>query len=103
MNPIQAAIRLNRSAPYVRTSATSAAAAVGIEPEAGTKRALVLAFIRGRGALGATDEEIQIGLPMAQNTERPRRVELVEFRLIKDSGYTRQTKGRRQAVVWVAA
>ena len=48
-----------RSAPYQRHSATSKAAALSAEPQAGTKRAILLAFLRGRGLTGATDEEMQ--------------------------------------------
>lgn len=89
-------------APYQRHSRTSAAAAQRIEPKTGTKRALVLAFLRGRGAAGATDEEMQQQIPMGSNTQRPRRVELVAGRLIKDSGRERNTTGGDAAVVWVA-
>lgn len=89
-------------APYQRHSRTSAAAAQNIEPKTGTKRALVLAFLRGRGAAGATDEEMQQQIPMPSNTQRPRRVELVAARLIKDSGRERNTSGGDAAVVWVA-
>lgn len=89
-------------APYQRHSRTSAAAAQNIEPKTGTKRALVLAFLRGRGAAGATDEEMQQQIPMSPNTQRPRRVELVAARLIKDSGQERNTSGGDAAVVWVA-
>lgn len=89
-------------APYQRHSRTSAAAAQNIEPKTGTKRALVLAFLRGRGAAGATDEEMQQQIPMGANTQRPRRVELVAGRLIEDSGMERNTLGGDPAVVWVA-
>ena len=89
-------------APYQRHSRTSRAAAVGIEPKAGTKRALVLAFLRGCGPAGATDEQMQRDIPMSPNTQRPRRVELVAARLIRDSGRVRDTAGGDAAVVWVA-
>lgn len=90
-------------APYQRHSETSRAAAVGIAPNAGTKRAFVLDYIALCGDYGATDEEMQLGIPMVQNTQRPRRVELVKMRLIKDSGRVRPTKGGYTAVVWVVA
>lgn len=90
-------------APYQRHSATSRAAAIGIEPKAGTKRALVLEYIRSCSAQGATDEEMQQCIPMGPNTQRPRRVELVAAKVIKDSGRTRKTVGGDDAVVWVAA
>lgn len=87
--------------PYQRHSATSRAAAAAIEPKAGTKRAKVLEYIRSCSAQGATDEEMQQCIPMGSNTQRPRRVELVKAKLIKDSGRTRRTAGGDEAVVWV--
>lgn len=102
MNQIQAALDFDARPRYVRTSDTSRAAQASAEPKAGTKRAIVLAFIRGRGAEGATDEEIQTGLPLSPNTQRPRRVELVDARLIRDSGRRRPTVGGDMAVVWEA-
>ena len=90
-----------RRLPAQRHSPTSKAAAVRMEPVAGTKRAVVLAFLR-RCPAGATDEQMQTGLPMGPNTQRPRRVELVRAKLVKDSGVTRTTSGGDQAVVWVA-
>ena len=91
-----------RSAQYQRHSATSKAAALSAEPQAGTKRAILLAFLRGRGLTGATDEEMQANVPMNANTQRPRRVELVQGHFIEDSKRTRATIGGDQAVVWVA-
>lgn len=79
---------------------TSQAAAERIEPNASSLRALVLDYIRTSG--GATDEEIQVALGMAGNTERPRRRELEQAGLIQDSGTTRRTASGRMAVVWVA-
>ena len=88
-------------APYQRHSATSRAAAIGIAPRAGTKRAQVLDFLRSHKE-GATDEEMQECIPMSANTQRPRRCELVAAKFIKDSGRTRKTVGGDDAVVWVA-
>ena len=90
-------------APYVRHSATSKAAAAGVEPTAGTKRAKVLEYIRSCSAQGATDEEMQLCIPLGPNTQRPRRVELLRAGLIVDSGLTRKTVGGLDAVVWVSA
>lgn len=92
---------INFTAPYQRHSATSKAAATSIEPKAGTKRAKVLEYIRSCSAQGATDEEMQQCIPMSPNTQRPRRVELLKAKLIKDSGITRKTMGGDEAVVWV--
>jgi hypothetical protein len=90
-------------APFQRRSPTSQAAALAVEPRSGTLRAMVLSFLRGRGATGATDEEIQLRVPMNANTERPRRVELVRGGFILDSGRTRPTVSGDEAVVWVAS
>ena len=91
-----------RPAPRQAHSPTSRAAAIAAEPTAGTKRAMLLAFLRGRGAQGATDEEMQLEVPMAPNTQRPRRVELIEGRHIANSYRTRKTIGGLDAVVWIA-
>ncbi len=88
--------------PYQANSATSKAAALSAEPTAGTKRAILLSFLRGRGAEGATDEEMQLTLPMAQNTQSPRRGELVKGLFVIDSGKTRKTVGGDDATVWIA-
>jgi len=61
----------------------------------------VLEFIASRSWAGATDEEIVIGTGIIQNTERPRRRELVLAGDVIDSGKTRKTFTGRQAVVWV--
>ena len=88
--------------PYVRGSATSEAAADAILSQVPILRAQVLAFIRGRGAQGATDEECQQLGGFPANTQRPRRVELARAGRIVPSG-TRKTAAGRSASVWVAA
>src|SRR6266550_9184484 len=55
---------------------TSEAAALAIQPKAGTIRAQVLSFIRGRGPRGATLREIAHALRLNENTARPRCWEL---------------------------
>lgn len=77
---------------------TSRAAAWRIAPKTGTKRRQVLDAIRNSD--GLTDEEMQRSIPMSANTQRPRRVELVEGGFIKDSGERRPTAGGDLAVVW---
>lgn len=86
-----------RRSVYQPNSPTSKAAALRVEPSTGTKRWILLVYLRGCGPTGATDEEMQRHAPMNANTQRPRRVELV-----KDSGHTRKTLGGDDAVVWVA-
>jgi hypothetical protein len=85
---------------------TSAAAAVEALPCSGTQRAKVYDAIRQAPA-GLTDQEIATTLGMAENSVRPRRLELSDQpkglpRLIVDSGRRRQTSAGKQAVVWVA-
>ena len=87
--------------PFQRHSATSRAAAAKIADRLNPLQIAVLQFIVQRGALGATDEEIQAGCTMNPNTERPRRIELAAKGLIADSGTTRKTRSGRAAVVWV--
>jgi hypothetical protein len=88
--------------PYQAHSPTSRAAAAAILPHAGTERSRVLAYIRGHGTIGATDDECQVMLGMNPSTQRPRRIELWTQGWIKDSGFKRATRSGRKAVVWVA-
>ena len=94
---------------FVARSETSKAAAEGIATELGPLQKRVLDCIcRGgyhnRGIHhGMTDEEMQEHLFLNPSTQRPRRIELVQAGLVKDSGRTRRTRSGRQAVVWVAA
>jgi len=86
---------------YQPHSATSYAAAVEILETADTLRAKVYRFIRDAGH--ATDEQIQDGLTMNPSTQRPRRIELLEAGIIRDSGRKAKTKSGRDAVVWELA
>lgn len=89
--------------PAQRHSDTSQEAAEAIKPSAASLRMKVLDFIVARGSDGATDAEIQTALRMEGSTQRPRRVELVDAGLIRDSGCKRTTASLRRATVWVAA
>jgi hypothetical protein len=89
-------------APHQTCSATSRAAAEAIAPAAGTLRATVLAYLVRCEESGATDEEMQTAIGMAQNTQRPRRGELVRAGFVRDSGKTRPTRSGRNASVWIA-
>ena len=82
-------------------SVTSKNAARGIERSARTLRSYVYRYILNSPD-GATDDQIQMALRMEGSTERPRRIELQEKNLIKDSGRTRKTRKGREAVVWEA-
>lgn len=86
---------------YQRHSETSRAAAIAILESADTLRGRVYRYIADHlNRDGVTDEQIQIGLQMNPSTQRPRRVELVEQGLVRDSGRTVETRSSRKATVW---
>lgn len=89
-------------APAQRHSPTSIAAAESVQPHAAALRAKVLEAIQAAGEQGLTDLECQELLSMPGDTQRPRRRELEQAGLIKDSGRTRATRYGKEAVVWVA-
>ena len=80
---------------------TSVSAAHEIERCAETMRGEVYRWLLEQGKTGATDEEMQRHLPMAQNTQRPRRRELELKGAVRDSGAKRRTQSGRMAIVWV--
>lgn len=81
---------------------TSMAAYAKIQAVAPTLRGQVYRFllVKHEKKVGATDDEIQISLDMRGQTERPRRRELVDLGLVRDTGKTRLTEAGRDAVVW---
>lgn len=84
----------------VRTDhpSTSREAALHAMPRSGTQRLRVLEAIV---ECPRTDDELQRDLRMSGNSERPRRVELVEGGWIEPSGETRRTlSGDEDAIVW---
>lgn len=85
---------------YQSHSETSIAAAEEIEPRVGTLRRMVLDYIRQHGR--CTDEQQQLGLGLNPSTQRPRRIELVEIGLVRDSGLMGITSSGRRAVLWEA-
>jgi hypothetical protein len=89
--------------PFQSHSDTSREAAVSIIGRADTLRRQVYEAIFRAGPHGMTDEELQIDLAMNPSTERPRRVELVEGKAVKDSQRRRHTSSGRLAVVWIAS
>ncbi len=94
--PLFAAAR----APAVQTSRTSMQAADSLGPATlNAMQRRVYEFLLERGSAGATDEEMQNGLPMPASTQRPRRVELARKGLIVDAG-TRRTTSGRMAGIW---
>ena len=73
-----------------------------IEPKAKSLRAQLLEWLSKRPN-GATDEEMQEGVPMSPSTQRPRRGELVRDGLVrKMPGNGRKTRSGRSATVWEA-
>jgi hypothetical protein len=79
---------------------TSINAAFLSMPRSGSYRWRVLdAITRSDG--GLTDEELQDQLDLPPNTQRPRRVELVQGGWVEDSGRRRITITGTPAVVWV--
>lgn len=90
------------TAPYSNPS-TSKEAASSVRGRINDLQEQVLAFLQRRGVVGATDEEMQRGIPMLANTQRPRRRELVLDGLVQDSEKRRETSTGKAAIVWVAA
>lgn len=80
---------------------TSIEALGSIESFTDQMRARVAAFIRQRKHRGTTDKEIQEALDMNGDTQRPRRWELMEEGLVKDSGERRFHYSLRSSIVWV--
>ena len=90
------------SAPHQRHSTTSREAAQSVKQTSGRDRQRILAYLMEHPE-GATDEALGDALGIAGNTLRPRRRELQETKLIKDSGRYALTKSGRRATVWVEA
>lgn len=98
--PPNPALAVNGVTQANNQKATSAAAARLVFPKSGTQRHEVFCYIARHG--GATDEEIQMGIGIGPNSERPRRGELVDGGFVKDSGITRcQATTGNDAIVWV--
>ena len=85
--------------PPAGKASTSHAAARSMTVSSRSLRAQIVGFL-SHATFGATDEEISQALCMQGNTERPRRGELLQMRLIEDSGQRRRTKSGRAAIVW---
>ena len=89
--------------PCQRHSATSRAAAEDILGALPRLRRLVLDALVAAGAGGLTDEEGIDRTGLGPSTYRPRRVELWQAGLVRDSGKTRRVRSGKQAVVWEVA
>lgn len=87
--------------PAQRHSVTSVAAAEAIKPKLNDLHNRLLIAFTTVGQDGLTDEEGIAIVGITANTYRPRRIELVQAGLVRDSGKTRQTQSGRRAVVLV--
>ena len=93
---------MSATLPFVTGSETSFQAARRAHSSAGSWRTRVLVALDSVGEGGLTDEELQTRLGLNPSTQRPRRVELVHFGVIRDSGRTRPTRSGKQATVWIS-
>jgi DNA-binding LytR/AlgR family response regulator len=81
---------------------TSYQAADAIAPVTGKLQQAVYAFAVERGDYGFTDAEMYERFSdNLENNLRPRRIELVAARWLKDSGKRRPNRRGRACVVWV--
>ena len=92
--------------PFAKGSETSADAADSMEKPSLRLRSKVRLYLYSCGETGATDEQIQLALKMAPNTQRPRRLELEKMGTIRklyiDGKHVkRTTKSGRKAGVYV--
>lgn len=83
--------------PAARHRRTSVAAAESVRPTRMSRQARVLACIQESPK---TDQEVAEALGLPENSVRPRRVELEQQQLVRESGKTRQTASGRRAIVW---
>lgn len=90
--------RVDPASPFQRHSPTSRASAVEIDPTTATLREQVFTYLAAHGPM--TDEGVQEALGMNANTERPRRVELVEAGRVCEVDQTGVTRAGRSAVRW---
>ncbi len=101
----QLSLPMGYPAPPASRVDTSRAAGETARELAARQRATVYAFIVSRGALGATDEEIQDGTGLRGDSERPRRWELEHAEpepLIRRSPLTRRTSSGHLAHPYIA-
>jgi hypothetical protein len=87
---------------FQRHSRTSRAAAESLTPTTVNACQRRLLDYLADHPEGATDEQMQLGIPMPPSTQRPRRIELARRGLVVEAG-TRRAASGRWAVVWRAA
>lgn len=90
------------TAPYVRGSETSFAAALSVSDKVRGDALRVLEALRKAGEHGATVDEIERDLGMLHQTAGARMRGLVLAGFVRDSGRQRPTRSGRAAVVWEA-
>ena len=88
--------------PHVRGSETSLAAGLSVAHVRARVQGEVLAFLRARGAHGATDDEVEVALGLSHQSASARRRELVLKGWVFDSGRRRVNRSRRYGSVWLA-
>lgn len=86
--------------PFQAHSSTSKQAARLASSFASSDRWRVFLAIAAAGFTGLADHEAQAKLGMDGNTQRPRRVELLNKGLIADTGFRIKVAAHRQAVSW---
>ena len=96
-NPITRTVRV--VLPY-SGSENSRNAALAVASRSGQDEARLLDFIRSRGDLGATDEEIREHFAWSGDYERPRRWALSKDGKLVDGGQRRNAKGNLMTV-WI--
>jgi hypothetical protein len=87
--------------PFAKMSDTSREAALSMAGKAGSVRRKVYECIAN--SRGLTDEEMEARLGMKHQTATARRCELVQLKLVEDSGERRVASSGRKQAVWQAA
>jgi hypothetical protein len=89
--------------PHVAGSETSRAAAEAIEASTTELQQIVFKLLQAAATtsdIGMTDDELAVASGLIGNTQRPRRIELVELGLVCASGLKRKTRTGSGAGVW---
>lgn len=81
---------------------TSHEMAARVLPKTGTQRRLVYDLALSRGALGVTDDEIEVALDMLHQSASAARNSLMNDGWLADTGIRRNTRRGFRAIAWVA-
>lgn len=82
---------------------TSFAMRERVFPKTGSQRRRAFDFISARGAVGATDDELEVALDLLHQSASATRNSLMKDGWIIDSGQRRLTRSGHEAIVWVIA